>query len=123
MPAYPASLPQAPLVQGFSDQRQAGMIRSEMETGAPKTRKRFTAALRILTFPTILNGTQRATFDTFYITTINEGTDEFTIPDPVDAATITVKFKSPPEFRIVDASGTATSERQWAATYKLELKP
>ena len=122
-PAYPASLPQNPLVEGFNDTRQKAALRSDMDTGAPKRRKRFTAAIRPLKFPTILNGTQRVTFDTFYKTTLGEGSLSFTIPDPVDGNTITVFFVAPPKFNIIGASGTAAATRQWQSIYNLEVLP
>lgn len=123
MAAYPASLPQYPLEKGFVDQRQPGTIRSQMETGAPKTRKRFTAAIRMLKWPTILNGTQRATFDTFFKTTINEGNDTFTMNDPVDNGSISVKFRSPPAWSIIGAQDDTAATRQWRAIYDLEVLP
>ena len=109
MAVYPASLPQYPLVRGFTDERQTGSIRSNMDTGAPKTRKRFTAVVRKLTWPTILTGTQRATFDTFFITTINEGASSFTINDSASTVTISVKFINPPSWNIITAYGPAFS--------------
>ena len=121
MAAYPASLPQYPLVQGFIDERQPGSIRSNMDTGAPKTRKRFTAVVRKLTWPTLLNGTERVTFDTFFITTINEGAGSFTIPDPVDDGTITVKFINPPSWSIIGAKSDLAVDRLWRATFNLEV--
>lgn len=123
MAVYPASLPQYPLVQGFTDERQSGSIRSNMDTGAPKTRKRFTAVVRKLTWPTILTGTQRAIFDTFFITTINEGATSFTINDPASTGTITVKFINPPKWNIVTANGVAFADRIFRTSYLLEVLP
>lgn len=122
MAAYPATLPQFPILNGFKDKRQNVTIRSEMETGAPKTRQVMTSAVRTWKWTTILNGTQRATFDTFFITTINNGATSFTIPDPIDGATVTVRFKDPPEWNIVGGDETVAG-RQWRATYNLEILP
>jgi hypothetical protein len=94
-----------------------------MDSGAPKKRKVFTAAIRNWQWTTILNGTQRATFDTFYITTINEGTDSFTIPDPVDGETITVRFTKSPSWSVIQGSGDTISNRYWRATFNLEILP
>jgi hypothetical protein len=124
MPAYPASLPQYPIDGGFKDERQQAFIKSQMDSGAPKKRKVFTAAIRNWQWTTILNGTQRATFDTFYITTINEGTDSFTIPDPVDGETVTVRFTKPPSWSVAKGIGDAsTSNRYWRTTFNLEILP
>ena len=125
MAAYPASLPQAPIDGGFVDERQSATIRSAMETGAPKTRKMFTAAVRTWKWTTILDGTQRATFDTFFITTINEGADTFTMTDPVDGTTSqTVRFKTPPSWSVIQGGGDGSaSNRRWRTTYSLEILP
>lgn len=120
--AYPASLPQQAFMQA-KDERQSATLRSVMDTGAPKARKQFTAAVRNLEVRMVLSGTERVTFDTFFITTINEGTDTFTIPDPVDDATITVRFKSPPVWTYISGSGTTAAERRWEATFLLEVLP
>ena len=112
------------MLQGFTDERQAGSIRSDIETGAPKTRKRFTAAIRKIKWPTILTGTQRATFDTFYITTTNEGADVFTITDPVDGSTtLNVKFLKAPSWTITNSQSTTATDRVWSSTYDLEVQP
>jgi len=123
MPAYPATLPQYPVDGGFNDERQQAFIKSQMDSGAPKKRKVFTAAIRNWQWTTILNGTQRATFDTFYITTINEGTDQFTIPDPVDGETVTVRFTKSPSWSVIQGSGDTISNRYWRATFNLEILP
>jgi hypothetical protein len=123
MAVYPTTLPQAPLIRGFRDERGSGTVRSNMDTGLAKTRKRFTTVPRKITWPTILNGTQRLTFDTFFITTINEGNASFTIPDPVDDATITVKFFKPPAWSIINAKSTLAGDRLWSASYGLEVLP
>jgi len=121
MAVYPATLPQDPLLEGFSDTRQSSVLRSAMDIGAPKRRQRYTAALRSLRWPTILNGTQRATFDTFFITTISNGSVSFTIPDPVDGATITVLFTTPPTWTIVSGGISTVATRLWKAVYALEV--
>jgi len=120
MPAYTASLPQYPV--SFTETRKPAVLRSQMDSGAPKTRKQFTSAVRVLEWSTILNGTQKATFDTFFITTIDEGATSFTITDPVDDATITVRFIEPPQWRFAGGDVTVAT-RLWQATYALEVLP
>jgi hypothetical protein len=123
MAAFPASLPQ----QGFmniSDVRQNALARSSMDQGAPKVRKKFTAAVRTLNIKMILTGTQRATFDTFYITTTAEGSATFTWTDPVDDSAITCRFVKPPSWSLLPNSDTtSTATRMWQATLQLEILP
>lgn len=121
MVAWPAALPQSAFVQA-SEIRQDATIRSNMDSGAPKLRKRFTAAIRELSIRMILNGTEKAAFDTFYITTISEGALAFDMKDPVDDNTISVRFKQPPLWALISASGTV-AQRLWESTLQLEVLP
>ena len=116
MPAtYPASLPQKHF-KGVTENRQVATIRSEMDTGSPKVRKLFTAAVRNIDIPMVFIAAQRATFDTFFITTLNEGSGTFTWVDPVDDSTnITYRFKSPP--KMTKEGG------EWRCTFNLEVIP
>lgn len=120
--AYPASLPQQAFMEA-KDTRQTAVIRSTMDTGAPKVRKQFTAAVRDLEIAMILSGSQRQTFDTFFITTIGEGAISFTIPDPLDDSTITVRFREPPSWSYIEGTGITAAERRWRATFLLEVLP
>ena len=123
MAAWPASLPQ----QGFmniTDTRQPAVARSSMDQGAPKMRKKFTAAVRNLEIKMILDGTQRATFDTFFITTQEEGSTSFTWTDPVDDTAITCRFIKPPSWKLLPNSDTtSTTTRRWQSIMSLEILP
>jgi len=123
MAAWPVSLPQ----QGFmniTDTRQTVLARSSMDQGAPKVRKKYTAAVRNLDIKMLLNGTQRATFDTFYITTTEEGSNSFTWTDPVDDSGITCRFVEPPAWKLLSNSdGSSTATRMWESMMKLEILP
>lgn len=98
MAAWPASLQQKQFAN-VTDTRQQATLRSEMDAGAPKVRKRFTAAIRKITIPVVFNAADKATFDTFYITTIAEGAAAFDWTDPNDdSTTISYRFVAPPQF-------------------------
>ena len=118
MAVWPASLPQG-LMVGTGDQRQPAALRSEMDSGPAKQRRRFTAAIRNLSVPIILTNTQRATFDTFFITTLLEGVLPFDWVDPKDGSTVEYRFTAPVEFSLL--SGGA--ERLWRGTLNLEILP
>jgi len=112
---YPASLPQKHF-RGVTEERQTATLRSQMDTGAPKVRKQFTAAVRNIDIPMVFTAAQRATFDTFFITTLNEGASSFTWVDPVDDSTnITYRFKKPPKMTKVAG--------EWKCVFNLEVLP
>jgi hypothetical protein len=121
MAIWPGTLPQYFEV-GVQDTRQQGFIRSQTETGPYKQRKRFTATSRFLSGTMLLTGTQRATFETFYKTTLSEGTDEFDFIDPADFSTVSVRFAAVPILSGVAGGGTAGTA-QWRMDMALEVLP
>ncbi len=121
MPTWPASLPQNPLV-GLGDQDGDSVLRTNMDTGPATRRNRYTAITQSVSFPMVLTGTQRVTFDTFYRTTISNGALAFDWTDPVDDSTVSMAFKSPPKWSLVVGSDTP-ADRVWRATFELEIQP
>lgn len=120
MAAWPGSLPQY-LEIGLQDTRQKGFLRSPVDAGPSKQRKRFTATTRGMAGTMLFTTAQRATFETFYTTTINEGADEFTMSDPLDASTVSVRFVEPPQFRAL--AGGPSGAALWRASLSLEILP
>lgn len=120
MPVWPVSLPQKQFI-GLSEQREDARVRTEMDAGPAKMRRRFTAASRLFSIPIALDGQQRQDFDTFYITTLQEGVLSFDWEDPVNDATVTFRFREPPELRLI--VGGTTTTRRWRGVIALEILP
>ncbi len=120
MATWPASLPTEGF-SGVSDQRNPAILRSKMDQGPAKQRQIFTAAVRELSVPMFFTGTERQTFDTFFITTLSEGALSFDWVDPVTDATISMRFMEPPSFQHI--GGGTPADRTWQATFKLEILP
>lgn len=121
MVAWPGSLPQYAYLP-VSETRQSATLRSNMESGPPKVRRRFTAAMRHLDFDMAFDGTQKATFDTFFNTTLSEGAVSFDFPDPVSGNTIGVRFREPVSWQQTQ-TGATSAERSWRGKMKLEVLP
>lgn len=119
--AWPASLPQSPFLP-VTDQRQTAVVRTSMDAGPPKMRRRFTAAVRQITLGMFLTGAERAVFDAFFATTLEEGALPFTWTDPVDDSSVDLRFVEPPAFTLVRPD-SAASGRLWSASFKLEILP
>lgn len=120
MATWPASLPQSPLAGGFDYAPVAQSISTEMDTGPPKRRRRFSVAYGRYTMQFLLNGTQKATFDTFYGTTLAGGADAFTgLADPLDKSAATFQFAAEPMWTILRPDGSTTS-RRWMLQVVLE---
>lgn len=114
---WPGSLPKQ--LVGVTDSRTANLVRTETDGGPAKVRRRFTAVPRDVQTPMVFTAAQRATFDTFYITTLNDGADKFDWTDPVDNATKTFRFKAPPSFSLF----TNVNGKNYRTTLDLELLP
>ena len=98
-PVWPASLPQVLEIEGYSETLANTVIRTAMETGPAKRRRRFTAAPRPIKGKVTLDATQRATLKTFYETTLGGGALSFDWTDPVTGSPATFAFFSPPQIR------------------------
>lgn len=98
-------------------------MRSPMDIGPAKVRRRFTATSRYLTGTIYLTTkAQRTTLDNFFDTTTQGGTLEFDMADPADGATEVFRFLGPPEYDHQfgdDANGT----KQTRVTLRLERLP
>ena len=87
MATWPASLPSAPLVGGFSETLPDTLIRTSMDVGADKVRRRSTVQVIDMKMAFLLSKAQLATLTTFFITTTNGGADKFTFDHPITGVT------------------------------------
>lgn len=96
MPAWPSTLP-APKIEGYNVKPEAGFIRTDMEAGPARQRKRFTVVPQKLEASWRFTSAQMATFKTFFKTTINLGTDWFTMTLDIGDGLISynVRFTAP----------------------------
>lgn len=115
METWPSTLPQYPLVEGYSRTPQDSVLKFQTETGRAKERNRATAMPDSITERYVLEPSQRDTLDTFYKVTTKRGTVTFTKIEPETGLVKEYKFDGPPEINRV---GTL-----YTATCKLELLP
>lgn len=103
MAAFPITLPD-PLIDGYSGSQDQAFIRTEMEAGSVRQRQRFSAANTQMEMNWIFNASEMATFKTFFDTTINRGSDWFTISLNVGAGNTSyeARFAKPYQFSYVD---------------------
>lgn len=97
MATWPATLP-APIINSLKESPPDNTIRSQMDKGPAKVRRRTTANVRPLSFTLRLTPAQVATLDTFYNTTTFSGADEFDYTHPRTSAAVTARFVNPPEY-------------------------
>lgn len=97
MATWPASLPQYPQVRGYKEKRSTQTVRTQMEKGPAKMRRRHTAHVETIPYRLTLTSTQLNTLETFFDTTLGGGADSFTSIHPRTEASETMRFISPYE--------------------------
>lgn len=115
--SWPATLPQRPLAEGYTEGYEDNTIRSAPDKGASKTRPRFTRLRFTRTGVTyLLTNAQKVIFDSFY-QSIKGGALTFNWPDPVSGATVVVLLKS-------NITGPRrVTNNQWRVGLELEILP
>ena len=120
IPTWPASLPSVALRKGFSIAPPNNLIVSNGDTGAGKVRKK--GATPPITFTDILMVTddQMDTFDTFYSSTLEDGSLRFEHIHPINGSSV--------ELRIVAMSSEyaykwVADGKGWSTTIKYIILP
>ena len=116
MATWPGTLPTAPLVQGYQEIAPELTIRTQMDQGPDKVRKRTTAGVRQFQAIFQMTTAQVATFETFYETTTNGGADQFTFDHPRTGSTET-------KFRFVGTPVYTSTGNGFRVAVGLELLP
>ena len=116
MADWPSTLPQYLDVDGFSNTFQKGTIRSSIDAGPPKVRRRFSATTENITGSITIDKTQYSTLIDFYKNTLYEGTLTFTWIHPITGNTVSMRFVQPPEIAPMNSL-------YFKATLTLEILP
>lgn len=101
MAAWPGTLPQYVDQSSYAEQPPNVTIRSEMDAGAAKLRRRFTTGPRMFNVAVQLDSTQLSTLDTFYVSTLEHGSLPFDWVHPITRAAAEFRFTAPPSYRAV----------------------
>lgn len=97
MALWPDTLP-APALSTLQESPPDNLIRTQMDKGPAKVRRRTTANVRPISFTLRLTPAQVETLDEFYVTTTYSGADEFTYIHPRTGATVNARFTEPPSY-------------------------
>jgi hypothetical protein len=92
---FPEDLPQQFQQTDFQDMEPDIVLHTKTDSGIPKMRKRYTAAIRKLAGRMSLDMTQKATLQDFYLDNCGS---RFFFPDPDTGADLTVFFLEKPQF-------------------------
>ena len=103
IPAWPETLPQNILAQGYKGGLPNNLLRQQMDIGPAKVRRRGTVAVEPVTGNILVTPTGLAVLITFHKTTLLDGTLRFTWVQPEDGTTaVEMRFVEPPTWNWVD---------------------
>jgi hypothetical protein len=115
MSAWPATLPQQLEQDGYSEDLPNGVIRTNMDAGPAKVRKRYTAAVKPVSGQLVLTLTQVGILQAFFEDDCDYGASTFTWVHPSTGVAATCRFTSPPRLSARDGN--------WVATVSFEVLP
>lgn len=96
--SWPGTLPQTPQFGGFDETPQRNVAAFLPDVGPSKQRRRSTATGSICAAQFEVSDAQRATLDTFYRTTLSDGTLPFTWNHPITGISSTWTFEDAPTY-------------------------
>jgi hypothetical protein len=113
---WPPGISEAFTSDAFSESPQEVTIRTDMDTGPPKVRRRFLNPVRTYECNIVLrNAAEYAELRDFYYVICQGGTDTILMAHPITGVATSFRFASPPQF---SALGIA-----WRAAFRLEALP
>jgi len=117
MPAWPATLPQRPLGDGFAETPPNLVVRSQTDVGPAKTRRRATAGVTRLQMAFRLTPAQLTTFRAFLDDDIKGRALSFGWTHPVSGVAGSFRIAESPTYEAIDG-GLA-----WKLNLVMEMLP
>lgn len=118
---WPAGLPQAPLVAQLVESFPDEVIRTPMEVGPAKVRRRLAAGVTPVQVELALSRSQAATFRAFFRDACESGALPFEWKDHRTGDTVIYRFVGVPDVR--PSAPRQDGSEPWTATFNLELLP
>lgn len=89
---WPSSLPPTLLMEGLTIEPQNNVIRTAMDAGPQKIRRRYTARTVKFSGRFIFDASQFAVFESFYHTALADGVLRFNFTNPITLETAEFRF-------------------------------
>lgn len=96
--SWPADVPQSPLADGFQETLPDNTLRSKMEQGPPKIRRRSTDASGKINAQFLFSAAQCQMMDDFYHETLSGGALRFCFLHPRRQENVMCRIMQPPEY-------------------------
>ena len=120
--SWPTTLPQHTLQDSFQYNPTSGVIRTDMEAGYPKIRRRFTATVTSYDITMVMTTAQVVIFETFFRDSLKYGTVRVNFPNPLDPNLTLAEFRWVSEgspYQIMPRESTI----DWTVSFRLERLP
>jgi hypothetical protein len=101
--SWPSDLPDQPLKRGYEEGPPNVALRTQMDAGPDKIRRRTTAGPRQIAVQFRLSPSQLETLDTFYTDTLEGGTLRFDWTHPRTGTSVEFRFVEPPSYQALRA--------------------
>ena len=98
-PVWPTTLQQYVNTDSFSYQKGSTTLKSDVDVGPSKIRRRFTKSVDTMSASIWLTADEYTTFETFYNTEVAGGATAFNFNHPITNATLLVRFANEPNYR------------------------
>lgn len=117
MSDWPSTLPQRFLTADYSDSLPDNVIKTQMEAGPPKRRRKTTANIRVISGSMIMTTAQWNSLAAFFQNTVKE-IAPFNLPEPGNdgAGTLPVVFSGPPQRQYFGPG-------RWRVGLRFEVQP
>lgn len=121
-PDWPATLPALPIVEGYVESPANCVLRTAMDAGPAKVRRRFTSgpipiSASLIMTSTQLNAVSPNGFNAFYVSDCSNGSAEFTWHNPRTNSDVTMRFVGVPKYEPVGSSAN------WRVSFEVEILP
>lgn len=90
-----------PRMEGYQEKAQNAVLRTDMEMGPAKQRRRFTAASLFIQCQYVFTQSQSVTFESFYHSDLKKGSLPFNWTRPRYNTACVARFTDPPQIIIV----------------------
>ena len=90
--SWPEELPATLSLEGLSAKQESNVIRTQMDAGPKKTRRRYTANTKTFTGKMLLTPQQRLILEQFYHTALADGALRFNFKNPQTLQTQEFRF-------------------------------
>lgn len=119
MAVWPAELPQDPDASTYAEAPQSQVIRSQMDAGPAKQRRRFSAATRSVTIRYLMSLAQTRIFEEWFEHELSGGALAFDWPPGRQLAAVGARIVGDPPYQLTPAG----SGLWWYVTLQLEVLP